>query len=123
MLPARKRRSRSTSARLMEMALLAPAVAGTRLARMGREGLTPSAHGRAEMVAMVLEKQVAFSLAWTAMATELWRMQLRLASSWMAGVPSAGQTTRMLEQGLRRATAQALAPIHRRVLVNARGRR
>jgi len=116
----RRRRAANTSARLLELGMLAPAVAGSRLARMALEGASPSARGRSELFAMVLEKQVAFAQAWSAVWTEAMRMQMQFGMSWMRSVPTAAQTARIADAGLRRMTAQALAPVHRRVLANAR---
>lgn len=116
----RRRRAASTSARLLELGMLAPAIAGSRLARMALEGASPSPQGRSELFAMVLEKQVAFAQAWAAMWTETLRMQLQLGVACMSSVPTTAQTARMAEAGLQRIAAQALAPVHRRVVANAR---
>lgn len=116
----RRRSATDTPTRLLELATLAPGVAATRLARIALEGASPSARGRSELVAMVLEKQTAFALAWSAMSIEVWRLQLRMGLAWMAGVPTAGQAARIIDDGLQRVAAQGLAPIHRRVAANAR---
>ena len=118
--PRRRRAATGTSTRLLELATLAPAVAGARLARMALEGATPSARGRSDMVAMVLEKQVAFAQAWSAMWAEAWRQQMRLGLAWMTTAPTAGQAARMVDSGVRRIAAKGLAPVHRRVVANAR---
>lgn len=116
----RRRRAASYSARLLELGMLAPAVAGSRLARIALEGASPSARGRSELFAMVLEKQIAFAQAWSAMWTEAMRMQLQFGAAWMVSVPTAAQASRIADTGLQRIAAQALAPVHRRVVANSR---
>lgn len=116
----RRRRATSTSHRLLELGMLAPAIAGSRLARMALEGASPSARGRSELFAMVLEKQVAFAQAWSAVWTETARMQMQFGAAWMSSVPTAAQTARIADAGLRRIAAKALAPVHRKVVANAR---
>ena len=116
----RRRPGTDTSARLLELGMLAPAVAGSRLARMAWEGASPSARGRRDMVAMVLEKQIAFAQAWSAMCTEAWHLQVRFGLAWFSAAPTAAQSAAMLDNGLQRIVAKGLAPVHRRVVANAR---
>ncbi len=116
----RRRTAFDTPARLVEVATLAPAVAGARLTRMALEGANPSVRGRNDMFAMVLEKQIAFVQAWSAMWTEAWRQQLRIGMAWMVAAPTTAQAARMLDTGLHRIAAQGLRPVHRRVAANAR---
>jgi len=120
MASSRRRSAASTSSRMLELGMLAPAVAGSRLARMALEGASPSARGRSDLVAMVLEKQVAFAQAWSAMWIETARMQMQYGAAWMSSVPTAAQTARMADVGLRRIAAKTLAPVHRKVVANAR---
>ncbi|MGJ4803590.1 hypothetical protein [Luteimonas sp. SDU82] len=116
----RRRRTASSSARLLELGMLAPAIAGTRLSRIVLEGATPSAQGRSELFAMVLEKQVAFAQSWSAIWTETLRMQMQFATAWMSSMPTAAQHARIAHAGLQRIADQALSPVHRRVVANAR---
>jgi hypothetical protein len=114
------RRRAGTAVRLVELGMHAPMIAGARLARMAAEGCTPSARGRREMSGMVLEKQVAFAQAFSAMWIEAWRMQTQLALSWMSAAPSVARTARLAQAGMERIAAQGLAPVHRTVMANAR---
>jgi len=108
---------------MLELGTLAPLVAGSRLARMAREGALPSARGRGDMFAMVLEKQIAFAQGWSAMYVEAWRMQTGFALACLSATPSVAQAARIADTGLRRVAAQGLAPVYRRVKTNARGLR
>ena len=103
--------------------ITSPVVAGSRMARMALEGASPSARGRKELFEMVLEKQIAFAQAWSAMWIGTVRMQVQFGAAWMSSVPTAAQTARIAGTGLERIAAQALAPVHRRVVANARGLR
>lgn len=124
-MPRSRRRTaaRDVPARMLELGTLAPLVAGSRLARMAREGALPSARGRGDMFAMVLEKQLAFAQGWSAMYVEAWRMQTGFALACLSATPSVAQAARIADTGLRRVAAQGLAPVYRRVKTNARGLR
>lgn len=113
-------RALSTGMRLAELATGAQRVASTRLTRMALAGASPSARDRREFNGMVVEKQIAFAESWVAMWTETWRLQTRLALSWMTEAPSPARQARMLQSGLDRIAAKGLAPVQRRVRANAR---
>ena len=118
---SRKRRvPRDLPSRMIELGTLAPRVAGARLGRMVREGARPSARGRSDLLAMVLEKQVAFAQGWSAMYVEAWRLQTQLAMACLAATPSPLGAARLLDGGLQRIASQGLAPTWRRVKANAR---
>lgn len=118
-MPRRRPRT-DTALHLAEVAMLAPLVAGSRLARIVAEGATPSARGRRELWDMVAEKQLAFAQASWAMWLEAWRLQARLALWPLGAAPTAAQAAHMLHAGLGRIAAQGLAPVRRRVRANAR---
>lgn len=118
---SRKRRAaRDLPSRVIELGALAPIVAGARLGRMAREGASPSARGRSDLLAMVLEKQVAFAQGWSAMYVETWRLQAQVAMACLAAVPSPLRAARLLDGGLQRIASQGLAPTWRRVKTNTR---
>ena len=105
---------------MIELGALAPLVAGARLGRIVREGANPSARGRSDLLAMVLEKQVAFVQGWSGMVVEGWRLQAQLALACMAAAPSPMRTARLVDVGLQRIASQGISPAWRRVKANAR---
>ena len=118
---SRKRRApRDLASRMIELGTLAPMVAGARLGRMARESATPSSLGGSDLLAMVLEKQVAFAQGWSAMYVEAWRLQAGFALACMTTAPSPLRAARLVDAGLERIASQGLAPTLRRVKANAR---
>lgn len=118
---SRKRRAApDLPSRMIELGTLAPLVAGARLGRMAREGARPSARGRSDLLAMVLEKQVAFAQGWSAMYVEAWRLQAGFALACLATAPSPLRAARLVDAGLQRIATRGLAPTFRRVKANAR---
>ncbi|GAA6142495.1 hypothetical protein [Hydrogenophaga sp. 5NK40-0174] len=118
MVMSRKTRSssssRSNQAKLAQLGMAVPQVMAHRLTRMAMAGPLLSPRDRKEFTGMVMEKQLAFSQAWMAMAMETWRMQQAWAAAWFTGqVPS-------LTAAVNRIAAKGLAPVHRKAVSNAK---
>jgi hypothetical protein len=115
----RSTRSARHATQLAELAFAAPQVVAHRLSRMARAGATPSARDRKEFAGMVLEKQLAFAQAWTAMFAESIRWQQSLALSLLAGATPRQHAARAASAATRLA-ASGLAPVHRKAVANAK---
>ena len=104
--------------KLGEVASAAPLVVAHRLGRMASAGARTDPRDRREFAGMVTEKQLAWMQSWFAMSVELLRLQQRWwLSVWLRGpsgfdVRGAAATWRVADRGL--------APIHRKVLANAK---
>lgn len=124
----RRRKSKSVSTQSVEMAIAAPQVVMHRLARIAMAGAAPSSRDRREFHGMVSEKQVAFSQAWIAMATETLRLNQAIAFSLFNGFRPLGshkgsssvQLSRTIRSGTDAILAKGLAPLHRKAIANAK---
>lgn len=110
----------SSAAQLLELGVAAPQVVAHRLARMASAGASPSARDRREFTGMVVEKQVAFAQAWTAMWLEGWRMQQRWLLAWFDSAPALPWRAAADLAAWERVLARGIAPVHRRAVANAR---
>ncbi len=112
---SRKTGSRSSNqTKLAQIGMAVPQVMAHRLTRLALAGPVLSPRDRKEFTGMVMEKQLAFSQAWMAMAMETWRMQQAWATAWFTGqVPS-------LTSAANRIAAKGLAPVHRKAVSNAK---
>lgn len=105
--------------KLAELGVAAPQVVTHRLTRMALAGAAPGARDRQEFLGMVLEKQVAFTQAWMAMAVECLRWQQTIAMSMLTGA-TAHQHLAQARSAAARAAAAGLAPVHRKAVSNAK---
>lgn len=123
-MPSRRKR-KSFSAQAADLALAVPVVMALRVARIALAGTSPSARDRRELHRMTAEKIAAFHESWVAMTFESLRASQSIALS-MLQFPwtRPGRNSRYLRAHARRAAlgilAEATAPIHRRVVGNAR---
>jgi hypothetical protein len=120
--------SQRLAAQAFEVSLAVPQVVANRLSRMAAAGLAPNARDREEFLLMGAEKVAAFYQSWANMWWQAVRMQFEVAQSFGASAlgawagnralspwttkTSAASTTRLLSAGL--------APVHRKVVGNAR---
>lgn len=128
-MPANRRRaSKSTAAKSVELALAVPQVIAHRLARMALAGASPSERDRREFSKMVAEKQTAFSQAWMAMATEAFRANQSIAASLFGSFmfprpmsrSSTSGITRKIHKAANSIMDKGLSPIHRTAVANAK---
>ena len=126
------RRGRSKTAltvQAAEVALAAPAVVAHRVARMALAGSRPSSRDRHEFHLMTAEKVLAFYESWNAMALETLRtsgnfgflMADAFLRHWSSGArPSVGAASRLMHRAARDVLGAGFAPVHRRVVANAK---
>ncbi len=127
--------ARGNAARLMkssaELGLAVPQVVGHRMARMAMAGPVLSARDRKEFEGMVAEKGQAFAQGWQAMATQAFKAQQALASSWLSawwkgalrGKPSTqtlGSMARQQGQASLGVMQAGLKPVHQKAVANAK---
>src|SRR6185503_8947616 len=118
----RRRRSKSLAAQTVELGFAAPQVIAHRLARMASAGTSPSARDRAEFHRMGVEKIAAANEAWTAMATQAFLENQKLALSVMQSFwfPWMRPTQRKLNKAAMDILAKGIAPVRRRAVANAK---
>lgn len=119
MVTRRSRKSKSPAALAAEISLAAPQVMAERLSRMAQHGLNPTARDRKEMHLMGAEKVAAFSQAWIAMASEMFRIQQRMLLG-AAFMPFAWPSRATLTRSASSVLGKGLAPVHRKVVANAK---
>ena len=81
MPPRHKRQSRSVIVKATELACAAPPVVTHRVTRMALAGTPPTARDQREFRQMGAEKMAAFTESWNAMATQAFRANYLLATS------------------------------------------
>jgi len=81
MPPRHKRQSRSVIVKATELARAAPPVVTHRVTRMALAGTPPTARDQREFRQMGAEKMAAFTESWNAMATQAFRANYLLATS------------------------------------------
>ncbi|MEO8486629.1 MAG: polyhydroxyalkanoate granule-associated phasin [Betaproteobacteria bacterium] len=123
----RIRRASRDATRAFELAVSAPQVAALRMMRMAAAGPFPSSRDRGEMLAMGTEKVAAFHEAWQAMAAEgarrqwdLWLSPTFWTLPWMPPARSADWLAGNARRAGLAVLGEGLAPVHRRVVANAK---
>ena len=81
MPPRHKRQSTSVIVKATELACAAPPVVTHRVTRMALAGTPPTARDQREFRQMGAEKMAAFTESWNAMATQAFRANYLLATS------------------------------------------
>lgn len=124
-MPARRRPS-AIARHSLGLALAVPEVVTHRVLRMWLAGPTPSRRDRDEFARMGMEKVAAFQASWVAMATAIWRANVRLAwSPWwwtsLAASPRTAQARAAAQAGriALDAIGKGMAPWHHRAAANA----
>ena len=120
MARSRPRRSRTSSAQLLDLGLAAPQVVAMRLARMAAAGARPTVQDRREMVGMVVEKQAAFAQAWMAMWVEAWLAQQQFVLACLGGRAWSPGGLGRAGAAWERVLVRGLAPVRRKAVANAR---
>jgi hypothetical protein len=120
-----RRRTRSLTRTMSELALAAPQVVAHRLTRMALAGAQPSARDKREFALMSKEKQAAFQESWTAMGLQAWRVQQQMALSlwqaaWLPGAKARAPSASQWQSALLGVLGQGLKPVHRRAVANAK---
>jgi hypothetical protein len=123
----RRRRSRSLAMQSFELGLAAPQVIAHRVARMAAAGSSPSARDRAEFQRMGVEKIAAANEAWTAMATQAFIENQKLAMGMMQSIwfpwmraPTARSVSKQMNRAGAAILGKGVAPVRRRAVANAR---
>lgn len=123
-----RRKTKSTSLKLAELAVAVPQVVGHRLTRMALAGPVLSARDRREFDLMVAEKGAAFQDAYKAMFAQSLRANQALASSFLQSVwapsakggASAAKTASQLHRAALGVLGKGLGPVHRKAVANAK---
>jgi hypothetical protein len=105
--------------KLAELGFAVPQVLAHRFTRMALAGPVLSARDQKEFAGMIIEKQVAFAKACTAMLAESVRWQQTLALSVLTGASARQHTARAKSAAVRLASS-GLAPVHRKAVANAK---
>ena len=128
MATRRRRKSKSLAAQTFELGMAAPQVIAHRVARMASAGASPSARDRAEFHRMGIEKIAAANEAWTAMATQVFVENQKIALTfmqslwfpWMRATPTVKSVSRRLNRAATGVLVKGMAPIRRRAVANAK---
>jgi hypothetical protein len=124
----RNRRQAALAIQVTELAVAAPLVAAHRLSRLALAGHRPDGRDRREFALMGAEKLAAFHESWNAMFLQSLRIQQEIvASTWRSFFfpkftpwPWVMPPTLDLPHSTLRVLAKGMAPVHRRVVANAR---
>ncbi|HEY5309457.1 MAG TPA: polyhydroxyalkanoate granule-associated phasin [Casimicrobiaceae bacterium] len=124
----RNRRQAALAIQATELAVAAPLVAAHRLSRLALAGHRPDRRDRREFALMGAEKVAAFHESWNAMFMQTLRIQQEIvASMWrpfhsprFTPWPWVVPPTLDLPHSTLRVLAKGMAPVHRRVVANAR---
>lgn len=129
----RRRRRKSLAAQTFELGMVAPQIIAHRVARMAAAGASPSARDRAEFHRMGFEKVAAVNEAWTAMASQVFLENQKLAMTfmqslwfpWIRPAPTVESVSSQLSKAAVNILGTGMAPVHRRAVANAKrlGRR
>ena len=118
-----KRQSTSLIVKATELAWAVPQVVAHRVARMALAGAFPTARDQREFRQMGAEKMSAFTESWNAMATQAFRANYVLATSfwrsWLTGNPSQVRGSQLHNAALG-VLGKGLGPVHRRAVANAK---
>lgn len=126
MATRRRRKSKSLAAQSFELGMAAPQVIAHRVLRMASAGTSPSARDLAEFQRMGIEKIAAANEAWTAMATQAFLENQKIALTFMQTLwfPWIRPTPKSVARQMNRAAASVLgkgmAPVRRRAVANAK---
>jgi|SRR5689334_20492467 len=128
MAARRRRKSKSLAAQSFELGMAAPQVIAHRVARMASAGRSPSARDLAEFHRMGIEKIAAANEAWTAMATQAFFENQKLALTvvqslwfpWIRPTPTAKSVSRQLNRAAAAVVGKGMAPVRRRAVANAK---
>ena len=117
-------RKSSAVSKVADIAVAAPQVIAHRVTRMALAGPVPDARDRKEFATMVLEKQWAFAQSCVAWNTAVLSWQMQWLRACMSG-NYAGALSRMftplpLAAAGEKAMAQALEPVRRKAVANAK---
>lgn len=113
----RKRNQRRLVRNIAEMAVAVPQVLAHRSATMALA--QPSARDRHELGLMVSEKSAAFTEAWTAMALQVFRVNVAWTAAFFRA-PLALPTAARFNAAALSVMGAGLVPIHRTAVANAR---
>ena len=124
----RNRRQTALAVQATELAVAASLVAAHRMSRLALAGHRPDRRDRREFALMGAEKFAAFHESWNAMFMQSLRIQQEIvASMWRSffspkftAWPWVVLPTRDLPHSSLRVLAKGMAPVHRRVVANAR---
>lgn len=128
MAPRRTRKSRSLIVKSMELALSVPQVVAHRATQMAIAGPKLSKRDLREFEMMVNEKHAAFAQAWSGMAMHAFRANQAFAASMLRlffmpfsykGLAAAAAAAHAQNAAIG-LLSEALAPIHRKAVSNAR---
>jgi hypothetical protein len=124
----RNRKAATLAIQATELAVAAPLVAAHRLSRLALAGHIPTRRDQHEFTLMGAEKVAAFHESWNAMFIQSLRIQQGIAASlwrsfcfpWL-NAGSFGMLPKIdLPHDALRMMSKGLAPVHRRVVANAR---
>ena len=127
-MATRTRKSKSLTAKSMELALSVPQVFAHRVTRMALAGPRLSDRDRREFQIIANEKHAAFAQAWSDMAMHALRANQALTASMLRFFftpfsykkPSAASTAAQIQNAAIGVLGKGLAPIHRKAVSNAR---
>jgi hypothetical protein len=123
MPPRHKRQSASLIFKVTELAFAVPQVVAHRVTRMALAGTSPTARDQREFQQMGAEKMAAFTESWNAMATQAFRANYVLATSfwrsWLSGKPPQVSGSQLHNAALG-VLGKGLGPVHRRAVANAK---
>lgn len=123
MPPRRKRQSTTLMIKATELAFAVPQVVAHRVTRMALAGPSPTARDQREFRQMGAEKMAAFTESWNAMATQAFRANYVLATSfwrsWLTGRPVQLNSSHMHDAALG-VLGKGIGPVHRRAVANAK---
>jgi hypothetical protein len=106
-----------------ELAFAVPQVVAHRVTRMALAGTSPTARDQREFRQMGTEKMAAFAESWNLMATQAFRANYVLATSfwrsWLTGKPSQISESQMRNAALG-VLRKGIGPVHRRAVANAK---
>jgi len=118
-----KRQSTSLIVKATELAIAVPQVVAHRVTRMALAGSSPTARDRREFRKMGVEKMSAFAESWNAMATQAFRANYALATSfwrsWLSGKPTQFGGSQLHDAALG-VLGKGIGPVHRRAVANAK---
>jgi hypothetical protein len=95
------------------------------MARIALAGAAPPAREREELLRMTTEKVSAFYESWNGMILAVWRANVQLllsSAAWSRpwGSANRGRSRRIVQRTAVDILASGVAPLHRRVVANAR---
>jgi hypothetical protein len=124
----RNRKAATLAIQATELAVAAPLVVAHRLSRLALAGRLPARRDHKELTLMGAEKAAAFHESWNAMLIQSIRIQQDFAASmwrlfwlsWLSGGAFSALPKIDLPDAALRVVAKGMAPVHRRVVANAK---